>query len=225
MSWFFKSWSSNKKNREYPAFWREYLARFDQKIPKNTPIEEVRFVVFDTETTGLNVKEDQILSIGAVEVIGSNIAIQNSFERFVHQSFTPIASNIEIHEILPDSASKSQSEEAAIKDFLEYIGNSVLVGHHVGFDVTIVNQSLQSMGTFKLKNKSLDTGLLAKRVQVPPYPDKYALDDLCDQYGIEQHDRHNAAGDAYLTAILFLKLLGRLRKRGVQTYGELMKGM
>jgi DNA polymerase-3 subunit epsilon len=65
-NWFKK----DKKN--YPEFWETYLTCFDAKVDKNMP---QRFVVFDTETTGLDVRRDVILSIGAVAIYGNSIVV------------------------------------------------------------------------------------------------------------------------------------------------------
>jgi len=79
----------------------------------------------------------------------------------------------------------------------------------------------------QLKNKYLDTAKLAIRVEhLHPTqllkPSDYTLDALCNRYKIPMHDRHTAAGDALLTSLLSLKLLSKLKKRGVKTLGDLL---
>ena len=91
----------NRKN--YPSFWKVYVSAFKQKQP-NT-IESTRFVVFDTETTGLNTKTDRILSIGAVALFDNTIDVSDSFEVYLKQK--DYHSNaIEIHGILKDGELK-----------------------------------------------------------------------------------------------------------------------
>lgn len=222
MGFLSKIWKRQSSLKEdYPLFWQIYLQCFESTYSSKTPIEEVRFVVFDTETTGLNIKEDQILSIGAISVQNWEMPIADSFECFIHQSYTPVAANVQVHEIIPKERTESLSEQEAIIAFLDYIKDAVLVAHHAAFDQNMMNQSLKLFGNFKLKNKILDTGVLAKRVKIPPFPPSFSLDALCEEYKIPIHDRHNAAGDAYLTGVLFLKLLARLEKRGVRTLGAL----
>ena len=80
----------------------------------------------------------------------------------------------------------------------------------------------------KLRNKTLDTARLARRIHNPfdapmSKQQQLSLDALCRQYHIPLGERHTAAADTYITALLFLKLLARLKKRGVDTIGELMK--
>ena len=90
----------------------------------------------------------------------------------------------------------------------------------------MVNKVLQRELRQKLKNKVLDTSHLARRLALKPQharPGTFGLDNLCRLYQIPMHDRHTAGGDAFITAVLLLKLLARLRKRGVHTLGDLLK--
>ncbi len=211
----------------FPDYWEEYLASLDRAYAAKTPLEELRFVAFDTETTGLNIKKDHILSIGAVSVRNWEIDLSQALECYVQQAYQPMGKTIEVHGILPGAQNGQQvGELEAVKRFLHYCHGSILVGHHIGFDLAMVNRVLaQELGQ-KLKNKTLDTAGLARRVGQKPYyeqPGTYGLDALCRRYGIPMSDRHTAAGDAFITAILLMKLLARLKKRGVRTFGELFR--
>ncbi|MCC4211551.1 3'-5' exonuclease [Leeuwenhoekiella parthenopeia] len=203
-----------QKTPDPPAFYKEYAVLFTG-LEDPAP-EDARFVVFDTETTGLNKQTDRILSVGAVELRGNRINLSNSLELYVEQEvFSKDA--VAIHGILKENSKYQKiSEEEAVKQFLNYIGNSVLVGHHIGFDVGIINYALKRLGAPKLKNKTIDTGVLHKRtvhlVNITN-PDKvYSLDELCEELNIARTDRHKAIGDAYITALAFLKILSRLKK-------------
>ena len=213
---------------DHPEFWRAYLASLDGALGKRMPIEEVCFVVFDTETTGLDPKKDRILSIGAVKVHNWQIDLSQRLDCYVQQSYQSPGATIEVHGILPGSNKAQDIDEIeAVKNFIEYCHNSVLVGHHVAFDISMVNQVLKGMIGQKLVNKSLDTASLASRVSEKKdyeQPGTFALDDLCKKYRIPMSDRHTAAGDAFITAVLLMKLLARLKKRGVKTLGGLLRG-
>ncbi|MCB9284385.1 MAG: 3'-5' exonuclease [Lewinellaceae bacterium] len=214
---------------QHPSFWLEYLEQNRHPQGKNTPLEEVCFVVFDTETTGLNPRIDRILSIGAVRVKGEQIDLNRSFEHILQQTDIPINREaIGIHGIMPGESRTGKEEVEALADFVSFIGNSILVGHHLHFDVSILNEALRRHKAGKLKNPAIDTRQLAVRLEkglVPSdhKPGQYSLDALCQRYQITTSDRHTAAGDAYITAILLLKLLSRLKKRGVKTLGQLLR--
>lgn len=187
---------------------------FKRKAPKKEiPLNEVDFVVFDTETTGFNLSTDRILSIGAVRVLNNQIDIKNSFEIFLKQEVSNPES-IPIHGIIKEHKYQKIPEKEAIMLFSDYVKDSILVGHHVGYDIKMLNNSLERNGLAPLKNRSIDTNYLFKKTKIINYLLKndrnYSLDDICQELNITTHDRHNAAGDAFLTSIAFLKILHKL---------------
>lgn len=197
---------------QYPDFWKHYQQLFSKENP---PISQVRFVVFDTETTGFHYATDRILSIGAVDMIDDKINLKNAFEIFVEQeTFNP--QSVSIHGIRKSHKYTKYTENQAIELFITYVGNAILVGHHVGFDVKMINAALERMNLPELRNKTLDTNDLFRRTKIINpllYNDRnYSLDDICNDLNITMHDRHNAAGDALLTALAFLKIKNKLLK-------------
>lgn len=198
-----------KKN--YSHFWKTYSDSFQHK--NNIDIEKIRFVIFDTETTGLDITKDRVLSIGAISIVGNSIDVSDSFEIYLQQEeFNK--DSVEIHGILKEGKLTKLSEKEAIIQFLVYIKDAVLVAHHTAFDVAMVNQCLKRLNLPKLKNKTLDTGILFKKTKQHEPKDKpYSLDELCAIFQIPKHDRHTASGDAFITALLFLKMISQLKKR------------
>lgn len=198
------------------------IFRNKSKTP-DIPLDEVRFVVFDTETTGFKFSTDRILSIGAVTVFNNRIDLKNSIEFFLEQEKSN-PDSIPIHGIIKNHKYQKITEREALNQFLEYIGDAILVGHHVGYDVKMINIALQRNELPLLKNKYLDTNYLFKKTKVINYllkNDKnYSLDEICQELNITTHDRHNAAGDAFLTAIAFLKIINKLK---IITLGALLK--
>ena len=100
-------------------------------------------------------------------------------------------------------------EPDAIKAFIEYIGNSVLVGHHIDFDVEMINEALEKLGCGRLKNEALDVDVMHRKV-TDANDKQFSLDELCKIYNIPKSDRNSASEDAYKTALLFLKFKSRL---------------
>jgi len=202
-----------KKKPDPPEFYKEYVRKFSETT--SPTLEDTRFVVFDTETTGVNARKDRMLSLGALEIKNNEIKIANSLEVYIEQElFNEEA--VAIHGILRQNKNQVKiTEEEAVKQFLLFAGNSVLVGHHVGFDIAIINYALKRLGAPKLRNKFTDTSVLFKRsvhlVNITN-PDKvYSLDELCEALNISKNDRHKAMGDALITALAFLKILTRLK--------------
>ncbi len=225
---FFNFYKNKRKEETIPDFWKEYLSSFEHMPSKKDSIEKIRFVCFDTETTGLQISSDQILSIGAVGIENWTIDISESFECILDQEYEATEENISIHGLLPKLRNHSISETMALKSFLAYIKNSVLVGHHVAFDIGMINKSLYGMTgqKLKLRNQAIDTLNLAKRLFPLGYhfrAEELSLDQLAKENKISLSGRHTASGDAYITAILFLKLLSKLQKRGNYTLGSLLR--
>lgn len=208
-------WFKKKKQENLPDYWQAYAALFKEKKDPNLKTE--RFVVFDTETTGFNVKEDRVLCIGAVSVVNNIIDVSDNFEIYVQQErFNP--ETVKIHGIIRNEKYAKISEEDAVKLFLAYIGDAVIVAHHAGFDVAMVNQILKRLGLPRLKNKFLDTMTLYRATRITSnLVDKnknYSLDEIAENFVIDVTDRHTAAGDAYITAIAFMKIVAKLNKNG-----------
>ncbi|MGY5354545.1 3'-5' exonuclease [Wenyingzhuangia sp. IMCC45467] len=210
------------KKRHLPEYWKTYVDTLKNIQTKN--IKDSKFVVFDCETSGLNPKEDRILSMGAVTINGNTINVKDNFELYLEQDVFNRES-VAIHGLLKKGKLKKISEEQAIKKFLIYIEGAILVGHHISFDVACVNYALKRMGLPKLKNKVLDTGILFKKTKHQLYAEAFtkvfSLDEVCDELKVKKKDRHTASGDAYITAIVFFKILGRLNRSNDLTLKEL----
>lgn len=181
----------------------------------NIPIESARFVVLDTETTGFDYTNDRILCIGALILQNGTINVQDSFEHYIDQEHFD-KSSVQIHGIIRSDVLDHKSEIEVLQLFLDYVGDSVIIAHHTMFDITMINHALERNGLDKLTNKTLDTAVLYKKTLIKSNllerKDHYTLDDLADKFDISKKDRHTAMGDAYITAIAFLKILKKLRE-------------
>ena len=183
----------------FPEFYKNYTSKFDKKPS--------RFVSISIETTGLDKNNDQILSIGAIAILNNNIIIGDSCEiSFVKNVQINLNNDKELE------YEKKVSEAlipAAIQTFLEFIENSVLVGHRIAFDVDILNEYLEKLNCGRLKNEALDVEVMYKKHK--DINDKqYSLDDLLSKFKIEKSERYSVSEDAYCIALLFLKLKYRL---------------
>ncbi|MFB3387338.1 PolC-type DNA polymerase III [Flavobacterium sp. LAR06] len=203
-------------------FWKKEENLFDENIT----IEETRFVVLDTETTGFDYENDRILCIGALVLQNGVISIQNSFEVYIEQDHYD-KSTAQIHGILKAFILKRPSELEALQQFLAFLGDSIIIAHHTVFDVTMINKALERNGLPELKNHRLDTAFLYKKTLIKSHlferKDHYTLDDLADKFDISKKDRHTALGDAYITAIAFLKIVKKLKEKKAINLNSLFK--
>ncbi|SHG17455.1 3'-5' exonuclease [Flavobacterium defluvii] len=204
-------------------FWKkEENNIFDENIT----IEETRFVVLDTETTGFDYDNDRILCIGALVLQNGVISVQDSFEIYLEQEHYD-KSTAQIHGILKDLLIKRPTELEALQQFLDFLGDSIIIAHHTIFDITMINKALVRNELPQLTNKTLDTAYLYKKTLIKSHlferKDHYTLDDLADKFDISKKDRHTALGDAYITAIAFLKIVKKLREKKAVNLNSLFK--
>lgn len=187
-------------NKEYPEFWKTYLSKFEQKSK--------RYVVFTTETSGLNPERDVILSIGSFAIINNKIYIGDSFESVLLQ-YKYYNDNGLSNEFILESKMKKLSEPDAIHAFIDYIGNAVLIGHHIDFDVEMINNALARLDCGRLKNEALDIDVMHRKL-VDINDKQFSLDELSEIYKLPKTYRNSPSEDAYTIALLFLKLKKRL---------------
>jgi DNA polymerase-3 subunit epsilon len=187
-------------NKEYPDFWKSYLAKFEGKSN--------RYVVLSTETTGLNPKKDVILSFGAVAVVNDIIRIGDNFEVVILQ-YKYLHDNGLSNEFLIESKLSKLAEPQAMQAFVEYIGNAVLVGHRIYFDIEMINDVLEKMECGKLKNEALDIEIMHQKL-MDITNKSFSLEDLIKHYKLTLNEKNSASDDAYSIALLFLKLKSRL---------------
>ncbi|MDR7371566.1 3'-5' exonuclease [Flavobacterium aquidurense] len=187
-------------NKEYPDFWKNYLAKFETK-PN-------RFVVLSTETSGLNPNKDVILSLGAFSIIDDSIVIKDNFESVLLQ-YKFLQDNGLSNEFIIESKMIKMPEPDALEAFINFIGNSILVGHHINFDIEMLNSALERLDCGRLKNEALDVDVMYRKL-TDVNDKQFSLDDLCEIYKIPKSDRNSSSEDAYRIALLFLKLKSRL---------------
>ena len=192
-----------------------------------TPIDQVRFVVLDSETTGLDPRKDRIVTIGAIAVMNNEILIEDSFEALLKVAYN--SSAVTVHGVTREESLAGLDEPAALKNFLEYLGNGVIVGHHIGHDVETFNAGYERHFGFRLQNPSLDTMNLTLNLERdgafagrPPIQE-FSLDALCALFNVIPHDRHTAPGDAFMTALVFQRLLRLAAKHQRTTLSRLLE--
>jgi len=167
------------------------------------------YVVFDTETTGLNPKRDEILSIGAVKIKDNRILASQTFEVFMKNSQSINSKSIQIHGIRPCDVENSISAQQGIIEFLNFIGSRVLIGYYLEFDVKMVNRYIKPMLGITLPNKIIEVSEIyfdKKIAFIPQGNIDLRFDTILKNCAIPDMGVHNAVNDAIMTAMIFLKL-------------------
>ncbi len=220
-----------KHAQTWPEPLREYMLQ-QKRLSKETKLEDARFVVFDTETTGLDLSANRLLSIAGVAIVGLEIELDDAFEAMVLQSDVGGAEAAVIHGLVSSDLGSGVPQDQAAAEFLAFVGDSVLVAHHAAFDIRMLKKAIEPHRGAHVWSPSIDTSQLARRVedaamssgraQGSESRESYQLDVLVELYGIEAPERHTAAGDALATALLFQKLIKKAQRRGIQTLGDLL---
>ncbi|MBI5006279.1 MAG: 3'-5' exonuclease [Nitrosomonadales bacterium] len=168
-----------------------------------TPVVESRCVVVDVETTGLNLMQDRLISIGAVAVVNGKIALGDSFYVVLQQQAASDKGNILLHGISTSVQLEGEPPVEALLSFLEFLGKSPLVAFHVTFDETMIKRALRDHLGLNFKHPWTDLAYVMPGLN-PPLARKYrALDHWIGHFNIRIDARHNALADALATAQLF----------------------
>ncbi len=200
-------------------------------LDPDRPLGEVRYVVIDTELTGLDETRDSIVSIGAVRMTGGRIELGNTFYRLVSPRTELKADSVVIHEITPSEVAEQPSIETVLDELLAFCGNDVLVGHLISIDLSFLNRELRRTRNRTLPSPAVDTfsvyEWLRKRMKTgacftTPLAG-YRLYDIIKCFNIPVSGAHNAIMDAYTTAQLFQRFLPLLAEAGSHNIGDLLK--
>lgn len=191
---------------------------------RRAAVDTVRFVVVDTEATGLDVGRDRVLTLAAVAVVQGALVPGDSRELTIaHHEVGRQAAPV--HGMVAEDLETGWDERDALGAFFAFLGSSVFVAHHAGFDHAILSAASRRHGGPAILNPVVDTEVLARRVELGPVPAesslRYNLDAVAERFALETVARHTAAGDALLTAELLSRLLCRLGRRRTLTLGDI----
>lgn len=194
-AWFKRRNASRLKDEKYRFLFEE------------APLDEV--VVFDTETTGLNPKKDEILSIGAVKLKGNKILMSQKFELFVKPTREINEQSIKIHQIRNIDLENGCEAREAIEQFLHFIGARPLVGYYLEFDIKMINKYVKPWLGISLPNQQIEVSGLYHDKKIKFIPDgviDLRFDVMMKELGLPIFGKHDALNDAVMTAMMYIKL-------------------
>lgn len=181
---------------------KKYLYLFDK------PIED-EYVCFDCETTGLNPKVDDIISIGAVIIKDNMIVASKKFVKYVKPKTKLQEDAIKVHYIRECDLEDAEDINSVIEEFLQFIGNRKLVGYYLEFDIAMINKYIKHTLGIKLPNKALEVSAIYYDWKIETIPQGHIdlrFDTLIKELNIPSLGKHDAYNDAIMTAMMFLKL-------------------
>lgn len=189
---------------------------------ENTPLHDLQFVVFDTETTGLMPNKDEIVQIGAVRVVRGRIVPGEMVDQLVNPGCAIPPASTKVHRITDDMVADAPDAGTAVTQFHGFARDCVMVAHNAPFDMAFLNRHAR-LCDLSWDHPMLDTVLLS--AVLFGETEAHSLDALCARLDITialEH-RHTALGDAQATAEALCKMLPILSSRGYRTFGEVIQ--
>jgi DNA polymerase-3 subunit epsilon/CBS domain-containing protein len=184
-----------------------------------TPLLSLDAVVIDTETTGLDPRKARVIELAGVRLSVGKLAAGDSFRQLLRPAGESIpAETTRIHGIDDAMVAESPLFADVWPRFNTFLGQAVVIGHTVGFDLAVLKRECDLAGLPWIRPRTLDTRLLAQ-IAAPELAG-YTLEKLAAWLGVDIADRHSALADAITTARVFLALVPMLRDHGIRTIAE-----
>src|SRR4249920_3875399 len=171
------------------------------------------WVALDCETTGLDVRRDKIISVGAVRIVGNRLLTSQRLELLVRPDRAVKAESVRVHQLRSSDVAEGLEPEAAMRQLLDFIGSRPLVGYFLEFDVAMVNREIWPLLGVRLPQRKIEVSALFYDFQNRQLPAHLRGGDIdlrfatvMDDLGLPLRDAHDAINDAVMAGLAFVKL-------------------
>ncbi|SEA55375.1 DNA polymerase-3 subunit epsilon [Desulfuromusa kysingii] len=216
-----KGFTGKKKESADPllAYVIEACGKIEDRSSLKQSIHETSFCVLDLETTGLDMINDVIINIGAVKLKKGKIT--KLFEAYTKPPIPIPAASTEFHGMVDSMFADKPVVGEVLPELLQFIGDSVIVGHHINFDIRMLHRHLKEFYNIGISHTVwLDTMFL---YQMAHEDQKHQpLEHLLERYCVQCDQRHTALGDVVATAKVFVKIMDELPP-SYKTIGDLFR--
>ena len=175
-----------------------------------------RWVVVDVETSGLDATVDELISIGCVAMFDGRVVLADSIEIIIRRTSASSRDTILVHGVGVQAQLSGTDPRDAMREFIDFVGADPLIAFHAPFDRNFLARAIKSYTNLPFDNPWLDLAELAPVLY--PNAGEQSLDEWLQRYGISLASRHNAAADAFATALLVARLLPEAKRQGAGDY-------
>ncbi|WP_394172338.1 exonuclease domain-containing protein [Guptibacillus hwajinpoensis] len=208
----------DQSNPHHISMLRQMQKEMKMKNTLEVPLNELRVVVFDLETTGFYPnKGDAMLSIGAVKVTGELIE-KDTFYSLVQSSTAPSDEVTTLTGITEEDLESAPPLSDVLARFYQFMKGHTLVAHHAKHEQAFMQHASWSLMRANFDHRIVDTSFLIRIVD--PEQRGFQLEDCCTTCGVEVKDRHNALGDAKMTAELWCYYVKKVQELGFTNLRE-----
>jgi DNA polymerase-3 subunit epsilon len=176
-------------------------------------------VSIDCETTGLNTRTDDIVTVAAVKIRGNRILTSERFEAMVKPRAKLNPDAIKVHRLREQDVAGGRPIEGVLPDLLRFIGSRPLVGFYLEFDVAMLNKHVRRLIGIDLPNAQIEVSGTYYERKYGDAPPGVEIDlrfmSILRDLGLPALDQHDAYSDALMTAMMYLTLED-YRARGVR---------
>ena len=178
------------------------------------------WVALDCETTGLNVRHDRIVSIGAVRIVGNRLLTSQRLELLVRPDRSLTADSVRVHHLRERDVAQGMDAERAVRRLLDFIGCRPLVGYYLEFDVAMLNREIWPLLGVRLPQRKIEVSAMYydfKTRRLPPHERGGMIDlrfaTIMNDLELPLRDAHDALSDAVMAGLAFVKLRSLLEAR------------
>jgi len=218
----FKGFAGEKKkiiSDPILAYVTDACSLIDARSALKQKIQDTSFCVLDLETTGLDMDNDVIINIGAVKLKKGKIT--KIFEAYTKPPI-PIPPEATVYHGMVDAMFEDKPVIGEVlPEFLQFVGDSVVVGHHINFDIRMLHRHLKESYNVGINHTVwLDTMFLYQMAHEDQT--HQPLDHLLERYCVQCDQRHTALGDVVATAKVFVKIMEEL-PYSYKTVGDMVR--
>lgn len=223
--WFRSKWQRKRLLNDADGSLKKRIEALDStRIDETQSLLNTKFVVLDFETTGLNIRKDLPIALGAVSVENARIQNGRQFEKILFHPNTEVGAATLVHGIVPGDIEKGADITESLIDFYEYAQNSILIAFHAPFDKAILNKAAQTHLGVTPGFPFFDLEDIACACYPAIGKNLRGLDAWCQHFGFDMSiDRHNASADAMISAELLLICLNQANRMGITNWGDFVE--